>query len=61
MSCVEAPAYSRVVAFGWQDIHKMGKILYLFQLLQDRVRTDTYRAAIMQHQSYIADKVILIC
>lgn len=28
-------------------------------LLQDRVRTETYRAAIMQHKSFIEGKVIL--
>ncbi|XP_031374715.1 probable protein arginine N-methyltransferase 6 isoform X1 [Punica granatum] len=29
------------------------------EMIKDRVRTDTYRAAIMQHQSYIAGKVVV--
>ncbi|GFS39673.1 protein arginine methyltransferase 6 [Actinidia rufa] len=29
------------------------------EMIKDRVRTETYRAAIMQHQNYIAGKVVV--
>ncbi|OAY79664.1 putative protein arginine N-methyltransferase 6.2, partial [Ananas comosus] len=49
-------------AYANLEVHEeMLKVLHrlLFALLSDRVRTESYRSAIMQHQKFITDKVVI--
>ncbi|XAR53173.1 Histone-arginine N-methyltransferase [Bertholletia excelsa] len=54
-----SPSPPPCTEFDMAYFHSYSHVGIHEEMIKDRIRTETYRAAIMQHQSYIAGKVVV--